>query len=95
MVPGEFKYTGGTIRPVDRIDEDSLKDRSRNLFPACSLARNGLEVRAPLVRGPALTFALSSLRSHQAVVRQLPHAALACVVSLRLRNSRIASAISR
>src|SRR5258708_17395020 len=39
------------------------------------------KVRAALVRGPALTFALSSLRSHLAVVRELPHAALACVVS--------------
>ena len=65
MVPGEFKYTCGTIPPIDPIDEDPLKHRSRNLFPACSLARNDRKVRAAFVRSPALTFALSSLRSHQ------------------------------
>jgi len=32
-------------------------------------------VRAALVRGPALTFALSGLRSYLVLVRELPHAA--------------------
>jgi len=62
---------------------------------SCGKATHHRTISAGRVsRGPALTFALSSLRSHQAVVRELPHAALASVVSLRLRNSRIASAIS-
>src|SRR6476660_8886849 len=100
----QFAYRHWLVHGVfedSRLDGHTLPDNftwkshiDRNDLHRCSPQVMPHEARAASARGPAVSVVGEPILLGSELVNH-PHAALTCVVSLRLRNSRMASAISR